>query len=89
LFLRAIRDFLEGFGGGLRANSTEYIEFELRELENISALLLFSSFLGLPSPPSDLSLRLLPHMTREMYVMGRSARDLDDIAGEVAGLFVD
>ena len=89
MFLRAIWNFLEGFGGGLRANSTEYIEFELRELENISALLLFSSFLGLPSPPSDLSLRLMPHMAREMYVMGRRAKDLDDISGEVAGLFLE
>ena len=58
-------------------------------MENILALLLYSSFLGLPSPPSDLSLRLMPHMVREMYVMGRAARDLDDISGQIAGLFID
>ena len=58
-------------------------------MENILALLLFSSFLGLPSPPSDLSLRLMPHMVREMYVMSRRAGEFDDIAGQIAGMFID
>ena len=89
MILRAIVDFLRDLGSGLRSHSTEYVEFELREMENILALLLFSSFLGLPSPPSDLSLRLMPHMVREMHVMSRRAGDLDDVAGEVAGMFID
>jgi hypothetical protein len=89
LILRSIREFFRGIGSGLRSHSTEYVEFELREMENILALLLFSSFLGLPSPPSDLSLRLMPHMVREMYVMGSRAGELDDISGQIAGLFID
>ncbi|MCK9356143.1 MAG: hypothetical protein M0R22_03205 [Dehalococcoidia bacterium] len=87
--LRTLVEFIKGFGSGLRSHSTEYVEFELREMENILALLLFSSFIGLPSPPSDLSLRLMPHMVREMHVMSRRAGDLDDISGEIAGMFVD
>ena len=87
--LRSLWGFIRDVGSGLRSHSTEYIEFELREMENILALLLYSSFLGMPSPPSDLSLRLMPHMVREMYVMGRTARDLDDISGQIAGLFID
>ncbi len=82
-------EFIRGFGSGLRSHSTEYVELELKELENILALLLFSSFLGLPSPPSDLTLRLMPHMVREMHVMSRRAGDLDDIGGEIAGMFID
>ena len=82
-------EILKGFGSGLRSHTTEYVEFELREMENVLALLLFSSFLGLPSPPSDLSLRLMPHMVREMHVMSRRAGDLDDIGGEIAGMFID
>ncbi len=82
-------EVVKDFGSGLRAHSTEYVEFELRELENILALLLFSSFMGLPSPPSDLSLRLMPHMVREMHVMRRRAGDLDDISGQIDGLFID
>jgi hypothetical protein len=89
LILRQLIEFLKEFGSGLRSHSTEYVEFELREMENILALLLFSSFLGLPSPPSDLSLRLMPHMVREMHVMSRRAGNLDDVAGEIAGMFID
>jgi hypothetical protein len=89
VILRPIWEFIRDIGSGLRLHSTEYVEFELREMENILALLLYSSFLGLPSPPSDLSLRLMPHMVREMYVMKRAARDLDDISGQIAGLFID
>lgn len=89
MILRQLIEFLKEFGSGLRSHSTEYVEFELREMENILALLLFSSFLGLPSPPSDLSLRLMPHMVREMHVMSRRAGNLDDVAGEIAGMFID
>lgn len=89
MILKQLLEFLKEFGSGLRSHSTEYVEFELREMENILALLLFSSFLGLPSPPSDLSLRLMPHMVREMHVMSRRAGNLDDVAGEIAGMFID
>ncbi|MEA3253381.1 MAG: hypothetical protein U9Q17_00355 [Chloroflexota bacterium] len=87
--LQSVWEFLQGFGGGLKSRSTEYIGFELREMENIFSLLLIGSFLGIPSPPSDLSVRLLPYIGREMYVMGRRAGDMDDISGEVFGLFID
>ncbi len=87
--LSKLWEFIRDVGSGLRSHSTEYVEFELREMENILALLLYSSFLGMPSPPSDLSLRLMPHMVREMYVMSRTARNLDDISGQIAGLFID
>ncbi len=89
MILRSLYEFIRDFGSGLRSHSTEYVEFELREMENILALLLFSSFLGMPSPPSDLTSRLMPHMVREMYVMGSRSGDLDDIAGQVSGLFID
>lgn len=88
--LETIKDVLKGLTEGLlKSKSTEYIEFEQREMENIFSLLLVGSFIGLPSPPSNLSMRLLPYIAREMYVMGSRARDLDDVSGEVYGLFVD
>jgi len=86
-FFESIRDFLEGVEQSFREQSTEYVEFELRELENVFALLLMGSFVGLPSPPTTLTMRLLPHMARELYIMQRRAEDMDDILGELAGLF--
>ena len=85
--LQSIWQFLKDFGGGFRSRSTDYIEFELREMENIFSLLLVGSFIGIPSPPSNISLKLMPYIVREMYVMGRRAGDRDDISGEIFGLF--
>ena len=79
--------FLKDFEGGLRSRSTDYVEFELREMENIFSLLLVGSFIGIPSPPSNISIKLMPYVVREMYVMGRRAGDMDDISGEIFGLF--
>ncbi|MDV3104359.1 hypothetical protein [Thermococcus waiotapuensis] len=85
--LENLQDFLKGVEQSFREQSTGYLEFELRELENVFALLLMGSFVGLPSPPTTLTLRLLPHMARELYVMQRRAENMDDILGELAGLF--
>jgi len=83
---KKIRHFFKGFLGSFKARSTEFIEFEERELENIFAVLLMGSFIGIPSPPTTLLIRIMPHMVREIYVMQRRAVDLDDMIGEMAGL---
>lgn len=85
--LQSVWRFVKDFEGGLRSRSTEYVEFELREMENIFSLLLVGSFIGIPSPPSNISIKLMPYVVREMYVMGRRAGDMDDISGEIFGLF--
>ncbi len=73
--------------GIFTGRSIEYVSVELRELENIFALIMLGSFIGLPSPPTSISLRLLPYMGRELVVMTRISERLDDMLGEMAGLF--
>ena len=73
--------------GAFRHNSTSMIEFELRELENLFGLLVLGAMVGIPNLPTGLSLRLLPYMLRELSVMNRRTKDLDDVFGEVAGMF--
>ncbi len=85
LFYR-VSDFLKGFSAAFKTQSTEYIEFELRELENAFALLLMGSLIGLPAPPTPLTMRVMPYMAREIYVMQRRAKT-DDAMGEIAALF--
>lgn len=85
--LQSIWQFLKDFEGGFRRRSTGYVEFELREMENIFSLLLVGSFIGIPSPPSNISIKLMPYIVREMYVMGRRAGHMDDIRGDIFGLF--
>ncbi len=82
--LRKIGEIVTGIFAG---QSLEYVEAELRELENVFALVLLGSFIGLPSPPSTISLKLLPYMGREIVIMYRRSERLDDALGEMAGLF--
>jgi hypothetical protein len=52
-----------------RNKATEFLEFELMEMENIFALILFGSFTGMPSPPAHVTLQLLPLMQQELKLM--------------------
>ncbi|ABN69259.1 conserved hypothetical protein [Staphylothermus marinus F1] len=84
---RTLKKFSDIIRGVFAGRSVEYVATELRELENIFALLILGSFIGLPSPPSTISIRLLPHMGRELLIMTRISERLDDMLGEMAGLF--
>ncbi len=81
--LRSISLFLQGFFQGFKGKSTNILE--LRELENIYGLLLVGSFIGIPSPPTTVSLRVFPYMVRELEVMARRAEGLDDVLGDLLG----
>lgn len=52
-----------------RAKAVGTIETELAEMENIFSLLVLGSFVGIPSPPVQISLDLMPHMERELITM--------------------
>ena len=81
-----IISFLKGFFGAFKKGSTEMIEFELRELENIFALVQMGFFIGIPSPPPTIIIRTLPHMAREIYIMTKRASE-EDALSEMAGVF--
>jgi len=70
-----------------KAQSLEYLELELREYENVFALLILGSFVGLPSPPTTLSLRLLPYLGGELLVLRSKSERIDDPIGEIASFF--
>ncbi len=72
---------------GLREVSTSLIEKELEETENIFALLTMGTFAGIPSPPTGIVLRILPFMQKEILVMIKRSKSLDDAFAETAGLF--
>ncbi|KPU64073.1 hypothetical protein EP1X_00160 [Thermococcus sp. EP1] len=57
------------FNKGFKLYYLRGIQWELEELENVFALLLLGSYVGIPNPPIDISYRLLPHMVREIYIM--------------------
>ncbi len=52
-----------------RHQAVHTIEYELEELENIFAILVLGMFIGIPSPPVQITLELLPDMERELKLM--------------------
>lgn len=52
-----------------RSRAVDGIEYEVEELEHIFALLVMGSMTGLPSPPLQLSLELMPLMEKELLLM--------------------
>lgn len=67
-----------------RGQLTEAAEYELVELEHVFGLLVLGSFVGLPSPPIQISLDLLPDMEKQMSLLlektETAAAPLSDLA---------
>ncbi len=86
-FLKRLKRFLKSMNTGMREVSTSLIEKELEEYENVFAIITMGIFSGIPSPPTGIILRILPHMQREMYVMIKRSASLDDIFAETLSHF--
>jgi hypothetical protein len=52
-----------------KSTMVEKIEYELGEMENMFGLIVLGSFIGLPSPPMNLTLDLLPEMEKHFILM--------------------
>jgi hypothetical protein len=55
--------------GVARGKALEIIEYEAEELDHIFGILVLGSFVGLPSPPMQISLDLMPLMEQELMLM--------------------
>ena len=82
---RQARDWARIFANSRREDAVAYTAFELRELENIFALMLLGAFVGLPSPPTFIAMELLPEMAEELRVLNRRAEDSSDMFAEMIG----
>jgi len=81
LLKKALKGVLKNFGyfwEGFKDESTSALEMELSEMENAFGLIVFSSLIGMPSPPSFLGMALLPYMEHEIKLMIYKSEDLDD-----------
>ena len=52
-----------------KEKAVETIEVELGEMENIFGLLVLGTFVGLPAPPTAITLELLPEMEEHLKIM--------------------
>ena len=54
-----IREVWRVAGGVARGKAVETVEYEAEELDHIFGILVLGSFIGLPSPPMQISLDLM------------------------------
>ena len=66
-----------------RDKSVGIIEYEVGELDNIFALLVLGAFVGIPSPPAQITLELLPDMEAEMETMLAKVSTAHDPLGDL------
>lgn len=66
-----------------REKATELLEWEVKEMENIFALLVLGAFVGIPSPPMQITLSLLPMMENELELMLDKVQTAHDPLGEL------
>jgi hypothetical protein len=77
--------FFSDFHAFQREQVVALTRVEARELENIFALLVLGSFVGIPAPPSFLAVELLPFMEKELRILNQRAKDADDMLAEMCG----
>ncbi len=64
-----ISEYWQAADRAARQKAVETIEEELEELEYIFALLTQGAFIGMPSPPAQISMDLLPLMEKDLILM--------------------
>lgn len=81
-----LRSIVGTVGDVQRKRVTDLTAYELRELENLFALLLVGSLAGQPAPPSFIAAELLPYLEHELRALERSAVNASDALAEIAGV---
>ncbi|WP_020612224.1 hypothetical protein [Sediminispirochaeta bajacaliforniensis] len=85
-FVRLLRQIWRVASQVQRDKATGMLEFELKELENIFVMLLFGSFVGLPTPPTAMAFELMPYMEEEIKLMISRADLAQDPLGNLLGM---
>ncbi len=83
LMARFFSDFHRDVGYVQRRKATELLEWEAEEMENIFALLVLGVFIGIPAPPAQITLALLPMMESELTLMIDKVQTAHDPLGEL------
>jgi hypothetical protein len=84
---KAAKIFAKTFVRVQRDKATEYMEYELKELENLFIILIFGSFIGVPSPPSPILFELLPLLEDEINLMLVRADSSQDALADMVSIF--
>jgi len=70
-----------------RYKAVDTITDELEEMENIFGLLVLGSFVGVPAPPMQISLELMPYMERELILMMEKVETANEPVSRLFSVF--
>ena len=57
------------FDAVMRGKAVDTVAYEVDELDNIFTILVLGAFIGIPSPPIQITMEMLPHMEKEIGIM--------------------
>jgi hypothetical protein len=67
--IESIKAFWKAFTNIPKSKVVDTLEWEASELEHLFALLTIGSFTGIPSPPMQITLDLLPELEKEFSIL--------------------
>lgn len=70
-----------------REKASGTIEYELVEMEHVFAILVLGAFVGLPSPPMQITLDLLPDMEKELMLLFRKTETANEPLSTLFSIF--
>ncbi len=70
-----------------KEKAVETVEIELGEMENIFGLLVLGSFVGLPAPPTPITLELLPEMEAHLKIMLNKIETANEPLSDLLSVF--
>ncbi|MBE9391380.1 hypothetical protein IOK49_04740 [Fervidicoccus fontis] len=66
-----------------KMNAIQSIEKEYSEYLSVFLLLVFGGMIGMPSPPSSVTIRILPMALDELKFLQNKGRRVDDTLGDI------
>lgn len=85
--LKRLRSVYQIADAVYRDKACDTVEHELEELEHIFALLVLGCFVGIPSPPIQITMEMMPVMEREFALMLDKVATAHDPLGELFSVF--
>jgi hypothetical protein len=85
--LKRLRGVYQVADAVFRDKACDTVEHELEELEHIFALLVLGSFVGIPSPPIQITMEMMPVMEHEFTLMLDKVSTAHDPLGELFSVF--
>ncbi len=70
-----------------RTQAAGTAESELVEMEHVFSVLLLGTFVGLPSPPMNITLDLLPYLERELLLLFRKVETANEPLSTLFSIF--